>query len=312
MKFQWSHKNRLVIISMCSLAFFAFAIWMRLALDSKEQVVVFEEYGYNYQEQKIEKYEKSEKEQTHQSVGYWNEVDNEFQYFFKEYDPIVTSGNSTTNQFSLLEVHPTNITNRLQWNDEQTAIFPLTKDQEGQLYFSVVTYQENGEEDSRVVHKYDQTSNQLLNMKIELDGLLGACIVENQMYLTAYNQETDAYDLYQVSLETDATPSLVQENIGTYEIYQLQEALYLKTNQNELKAYHSEKSYPAGETTVVYGDYLIHLNAENDQTQELQVYSISKDKSVYQMNHVRHFYIEGDKLSVYTAENQPVFHLSST
>lgn len=307
MKSLLEHKKRWIVIGMLLIPVLGIFL-VRFNFSDTQDSKIRIGYLYNYDNQKIQIIEKKGSETNHRMLGYWNDKGNEFQYFFKEYDTTFTSGNSLSNQFSILEVSPSNVITRFRLESEEKAAFPLTKDQAGNLYFSVTSYANDGGE-TRTVSYYDQQANKLTDLGIKLTGLMDGCIINSILYLTAYNVKNDNYDLYQVSLEDTNQLFLIEESIDTYEIYNLNNELYLKNKQNRLKAYQSRKEYPAGNQTITYKDYLINLKISEEGVQDISVYSISKDDVLYQKKNIISFYIENDELLIYTKQTVSSFSL---
>jgi hypothetical protein len=196
MKFPQEYKKGFLFLGLLgAIALFIFTIFSI----NTETPIVSTEYLYNYKEQKFQTFESKKNGSQRSYIDYWVTADNQFQYAFKEYDTIFTNGNSISNGFSIIDISPSNISDLLPLNNRNQAIFPLTKDKNGNLYFSIITYKDNGT-DSRSVYKYDKYDNRLIDLDLTIDHLMDACIIGSILYFTSYNERTEDYDLYQTPL----------------------------------------------------------------------------------------------------------------
>lgn len=306
MKFLQEYKRKVLFLGLLgTIAFIGFIIF---SYNTKDPII-FNEYLYNYKEQKFQTFKSDKNGNQRSYIDYWDTTDNQFQYYFKEYDNVFTNGNSISNNFSIIDTSKDNISDLLTLNNKNQAIFPLTKDKRENLYFSLITYKNDGT-DSREIFKYDKQENQLIDLNLYIDHLMDACIIGSILYFTCYNEKAENYDLYQTPLDGDKKISLVKEGLDTYEIYNLNNELFFKTPKNELESYKSNKVYPAGDITINYKEYLINLVVGEDSTQDLNLYSISKEENVYKKSSIISFSIQDDQLLIYTFDSVSKFNLN--
>jgi hypothetical protein len=186
-------------------------------------------YVLEYWEQKLKVYNQD----THKFIRYWNDTENVFQYNFKEYSDVLTSGNSITNNFSIIRYTETGVKTLLKLPANE-ALFPLTIDDKDNMYFCRIYYNDDKTEKKRVISKYSEKNNQLDDLTIDVSKLMDVSVIGEKLFFTSYDEKEQKYELYESSLTGKNEIELIENNLEGSEIYNINGELYLKSSEGKL------------------------------------------------------------------------------
>lgn len=146
------------------------------------------------------------------------------QYAFNTPSVYFTSGDSSDNNFSILEYKNGLVKEVYELEDKKNlGIFPLATD--GVNYFFIKTNYAMESEIESVVVKYE---NNRLYEYVNTKGLISyGGLIDNMLYYTSYNSSTDDYTLYALdTLDYNAKPTVIKDNLISGEIIILNEKVY--------------------------------------------------------------------------------------
>lgn len=295
MRFQQAHKKFYIILFLIVIIFLLFSFIKFKSFSEKDESKknIEEMYVLDYWNQKIKIYNQD----TYKFIRYWKATENEFQYNFKEYSNILTSGNSITNNFSVIRYTEKGIKTLLKLPKNQ-ALFPLTIDKKGHMYFSRIYYNVDKTEKKRVVSKYDMKNNQLNDLTIDVGKLMDGSIIGNKLFFTSYNEKKQKYELYKSSFADKNRIELIDSNLESSEIYNINGELYLKTSEGKLVS-SKRKEYPSGEVTIIYKGWLFLLDVKENSSQNLIIYSIDRKENSYKIENLNGFNLNRHTLTIF-------------
>ncbi|MFJ8461992.1 hypothetical protein ACIQ57_23225 [Lysinibacillus xylanilyticus] len=262
-------------------------------------------YVLEYWEQKLKVYNQD----THKFIRYWNDTENEFQYNFKEYSDVLTSGNSITNNFSIIRYTETGVKTLLKLPANE-ALFPLTIDDKDNMYFCRIYYNDDKTEKKRVISKYSEKNNQLDDLAIDVSKLMDVSVIGEKLFFTSYDEKEQKYELYESSLTGKNEIELIENNLEGSEIYNINGELYLKSSEGKLVSKVNE--YPSGEITIAYKDWLLFLDVKENSSQNLRIYSIGSKKYIYTTENLNGYHLNGYTLTIFTDDSTKKVDLKSS
>ncbi|MGA3678030.1 hypothetical protein [Lysinibacillus agricola] len=262
-------------------------------------------YVLEYWEQKLKVYNQD----THKFIRYWNDTENEFQYNFKEYSDVLTSGNSITNNFSIIRYTETGVKTLLKLPANE-ALFPLTIDDKDNMYFCRIYYNDDKTEKKRVISKYSEKNNQLDDLAIDVSKLMDVSVIGEKLFFTSYDEKEQKYELYESSLTGKNEIELIENNLEGSEIYNIYGELYLKSSEGKLVSKVNE--YPSGEITIAYKDWLLFLDVKENSSQNLRIYSIGSKKYIYTTENLNGYHLNGYTLTIFTDDSTKKVDLKSS
>ena len=262
-------------------------------------------YVLEYWEQKLKVYNQD----THKFIRYWNDTENVFQYNFKEYSDVLTSGNSITNNFSIIRYTETGVKTLLKLPANE-ALFPLTIDDKDNMYFCRIYYNDDKTEKKRVISKYSEKNNQLDDLTIDVSKLMDVSVIGEKLFFTSYDEKEQKYELYESSLTGKNEIELIENNLEGSEIYNINGELYLKSSEGKLVSKVNE--YPSGEITIAYKDWLLFLDVKENSSQNLRIYSIDSKKYIYITENLNGYHLNGYTLTIFTDDSTKKVDLKSS
>ncbi|MGE7676173.1 hypothetical protein ACQKMV_21870 [Lysinibacillus sp. NPDC094403] len=261
-------------------------------------------YVLEYWEQKLKVYNQD----THKFIRYWNDTENEFQYNFKEYSDILTSGNSITNNFSIIRYTETGVKTLLKLPANE-ALFPLTIDNKDNMYFCRIYYNDDKTEKKRVISKYSKKDNQLDDLAIGVGKLMDVSVIGKKLFFTSFDEKEQKYELYESSLKGKNEIEMIESNLEGSEIYNINGELYLKSAEGKLVS--QVKEYPSGEITIAYKDWLLFLDVKENSSQNLRIYSIDSEKYIYKTENLNGYNLNGYRLTIFKDDSTKKIDLKS-
>ena len=257
--------------------------WLPIA--KQDERVLYHQY-----EQKIFSYDMNEK-----TVASLNDTLNFYQFNFKDNSKIFTSGNSYTNNYSILELNNNELVEVAQFGDSE-GIFPLATSDDS--YFFIHTYyDDNGDEyvEKREVLKMDNTNSyDQLSPIPNVYGYMiteGVCIY-NTLYFSAYEAEGDSYSIYSVDYNnSDSKPQLVHKDLDSPNIYKYNNELVLS---DDLYINIQNKQFEKGNENYIYNNSLVQITIDSKKDLKLTIISISDGKEYYSMDNNLGFVYDPD------------------
>ncbi|MFD9626236.1 hypothetical protein [Peribacillus muralis] len=297
MRFQQEHKKIYVVLSLTIViillfSFIKFKGSFEMKNDRSEKKME-EIYVLDYWDQKLKVYNQD----TYKFIRYWKDTENEFQYNFKEYSDVLTSGNSIKNNFSIIRYTEKGVRTLLKL-PENEALFPLTIDDKDNMYFCRIYYNDDKTEKKRVISKYNEKNNQLDDLAIDVGKLMDVSVIKKKIFFTSYNEKKQKHDLYESNLTERNKIELIKNNLDGSEIYNINEELYLKSSEGKLVS-NKKKEYPSAEITIVYKDWLLFLDVKENSSQNLRIYSTNNKRYVYKIKNLKGYNLNGYTLTIF-------------
>lgn len=305
MRFHQGHKKIYVVLSLIIIiSLFSFIKFKGSSENDGSGINTEEVYVLDYWDQKIKVYNR----ETYKFIRYWKDIENEFQYNFKEYSDILTSGNSITNNFSIIRYTETGVNTLLKLPANE-ALFPLTIDNKDNMYFCRIYYNDDKTEKKRVISKYLKKDNQLDDLAINVGKLMDVSIIGEKLFFTSYDEKEQKYELYESSLTGKNEIQMIKSNLEGSEIYTINGELYLKSAEEKLVS--QVKEYPSGEITIVYKDWLLFLEVRENGSKNLRIYSIDSKKYIYKTENLNGYNLNGYKLTIFKDDSTNKVDLKS-
>ncbi|MFE3574037.1 hypothetical protein [Lysinibacillus sp. NPDC059133] len=306
MRFQLGCKKIYVVLSLIIviILLFSFIKFKNSSGNDRSGIYTKEIYVLDYWDQKVKVYN----QHTYKFIRYWKDIENEFQYNFKEYSDILTSGNSITNNFSIIRYTETGVKTLLKLPTNE-ALFPLTFDNKDNMYFCRIYYNDDKTEKKRVISKYSKKDNQLDDLAIDVGKLMDVSVIGKKIFFTSYNEKEQKYELYESSLTGKNEIKMIESNLEDSDIYNINEELYLKSAEGKLVS--QVKEYPSGEITVAYKDWLLFLDVNENNSQDLRIYSIDSEKYIYKTENLNGYNLNGYRLTIFKDDSTKKVDLKS-
>lgn len=246
--------------------------WLPIA--KQDETILYHQY-----EQKIFSFDMSDK-----NIASLNDTLNFYQFNFTDNNKIFTSGNSYTNNYSILELNNNELVEVAQFGDSE-GIFPLATSNDS--YFFIHTYyDDNGEEyvEKREVLKMGNTNSydQLTPLPNVYGYMIteGVCIYDT-LYFSAYESESNSYSIYSIEYNnSESKPQIVYKDLISPNIYKYNNELILSDNSY---INIQDKQFDKGSENYIYNNSLIQIIINSEGDLQLTIISINDGKEYYSM-----------------------------
>lgn len=273
-------KSKKVIIIFC---FILLIILLCVGLNKKNNIYNSNKNSpstiiYSRLENKLLKYDTNEGEYV-----LFNNQENLFQYEFpNEESEIITSGNSITNNFSILKKSDTKI-QELKTISNDEALFPLDI-YENDYYFIHYYYDNSGNELTRKVSIWDEDSNTLIDLDIVVDKIVSGVILRDTLYFISYDDKQDYYNLFKININNYSDKTLLKSNLNNDNLFKFNDDIMFINNHNKIENLENKEIKPLtiGSKNYIRGNYFITLDDSDSRGVRIKMYDMLTSKLVIQ------------------------------
>lgn len=239
---------------------------------------------YNVKEKKVVK--------TNSSEDY-------YQFSFNEPDvDLYTTGYLTGKESRIVEIKDNKL--NILYESKDGLLFPVCYKDDENIYFQKVTIFFD-----TVLCIYNRKTNELTELpNIACRDLFDATLIGDSLYYARVKNPQDSvleFALYKMDTNTNATPTLVADNLTNGFIFNVNGKLWLSDANNIYDFEDKTNKLPIGTFNFVYGDYLLQIITSNST--RFIVTDINTKEVIKTVDNFISYDIDGDRITVYTTSD---------
>lgn len=248
-----------------------------------------EEVFYNPFIQNLVTYNNQSKE-----VELWDPADNQLQYPTGEAD-VYVDGNSQTNEFTLMKIDKSEITELYDFPKNE-GVFPIGE-KDGTIYFVHSFYQEDGKEylDKRTLSALDLNTKEVTDYT-NAKGLIDYGVVGDEaIYYTVYDDDQDLYSLMKINYsDTSQSPETIKTGLQDGIVLLNGQELYYSDGKKLISDNHEFKKESVN---FFYQGSLFQFYLNEEGSLSLKMTN-PKDDSVYSEEDIEGIRLEDDQIKI--------------
>lgn len=219
----------------------------------------------------------------------------QFQYKVPNSGRLFVDGNSTNNNFSLLEIDGRDI-NTIHQFEENDGAFPLGLS-DNKLYFIHTYNNEKGSEfeDKRRIAIYDLTTKKTTDLE-QIKGLITKGNIDDGfLFYTVYDAKLGSYNLYKLPLDDiQSNPLLISQNIKSSEVLIKDGKPCVLTQENIIC---DNKQWKKNAINYIIDNNLVQIDTSNS-TLDLSITNMETGEINYEADNVVGLDFLGNKIIV--------------